>query len=108
MRYCPNCGEEVVTSSRFCSRCGTNLQSRAPKKREVERIVVTQNPPKSTGSIAGIIFLIILVGAFIFAIAVEMFDCPNCNNNIALRWADSYCGGDGKVTFLQMILYSMG
>ncbi|MCK4435267.1 zinc ribbon domain-containing protein [Candidatus Bathyarchaeota archaeon] len=103
--YCRNCGKEISEKAKFCPYCGV---SRATPPPEREKVVIQQKPSWNISSFAGVILMIIiLLGGFLFVTTVEMFDCPQCNNSPLLRWFCSYCGGDGKVTLMQLVMHSV-
>ncbi len=37
MKYCPNCGKEIVEGAAFCDNCGTKLESAIQTDNEVKR-----------------------------------------------------------------------
>ena len=105
MPYCRNCGKEINEDARFCPYCGVS-QSIIPSQKE--KVVVLQKPSSDISSLVGVaIFITVLLGVFFFAATVEIFDCPRCNNSPVLRWACSHCGRDGKVTLIELLVYSL-
>jgi len=103
--YCQKCGKENGEDAKFCESCGASLTSPQPER---NREVRAQKPPISHSSMTGTIALVIvLIGGFFFAATVEVFDCPRCNNTPLLKYICTYCGHDGKVTLIQLLMYSM-
>ena len=37
MKYCPNCGKEIVEGALFCDSCGTKLESSIKTSNEIKR-----------------------------------------------------------------------
>jgi len=101
--YCRSCGKEISEEAKVCHYCG---QAVSQIKREK---VVVVSPSSSVDSqiVEAIVVIVILLGGLFFATTIEAFDCPECNNSPLLRWACSYCGHDGRVTLLQLLLHSM-
>ena len=52
----------------------------------------------SANRIFVILLIIGLIGTFTVAATVELVDCPECHNDIFVKYFCSYCDGDGKVT----------
>ena len=103
--YCRNCGKEISKERRVCPYCGASQATPPPER---EKVVILQKPSSDISSFVGVILMIIiLLGGLLFVTTVEMFDCPQCNNTPLLRRFCSYCGGDGKVTLIQLVMHSM-
>lgn len=98
MPYCPKCGKEVSEDSEFCAKCGHRL---------VQQLPAVSRKGHEQQILGVILALVIVFGVFIFASTVEIVDCPHCGNHPLYRNFCTYCGGDGRVTLIQYLMYSV-
>lgn len=125
--FCTNCGGKVGASSsqskNAVDEVGGGLLENAKKViHEVtaklgeglneKRIEMEENKPTAEEPKLKVIYAIVqVVGiiAFLLFITVpEILTCPVCHGTFLVHYLCSFCGGDGKVTILEYILYLLG
>ena len=64
--YCENCGNKIISNSKFCSSCGTELaKSITTKKSRKNNEVVTAKPEQKTNIFGAIISIVFFIAAFV-------------------------------------------
>lgn len=81
--YCPNCGGEIESSDRFCSKCGSQF-----------RFIKKQQAQQSPGGCFFITLILLLSVALVSPFAYELGfgECGTLNVNRAIRDLESYAG----------------
>lgn len=83
MKYCPNCGKEIINSTNFCSNCGFEFIHKSDEKKEN---IATNIPKKSVEEFKNAylanIILAVMTGVYVVLKFLQIFGTYTINLKI--------------------------